>query len=134
MTMGRRVNDQLGRSLLRQPRRRLLVAVLCAGLLLAAVAYLGARSPWGTKHPHVTQGVAMRANSNNDLVMFDGEDDTQLQFGGDHVHWSSGSEEGEGNPPCLKTPLKKMEVEVGSMWIEGPGGGSSQQAVWVRCP
>ncbi len=128
------MSDHLWRPSLWQPGRRLLVGLLCAGLLMAAMAYLGARSPWGTKHPHVTQGVAVRANSNNDLVTFDGEGDFQLQFGADHMWWKAGSEEGEGSPPCLKTPQQKVRVEVGSMWIARPDGGSFQQAVWVRCP
>jgi hypothetical protein len=61
--------------------RRLIVALACAALLVAAGALLGERSSKGTKHAQVVQGVAMRANSHNDLVTFEGEDGIQLQVG-----------------------------------------------------
>ena len=102
-------------------------------LLLAAGAYVGGRSPWGTKHAQVAHGVAMLAGSDNDLVTFDGEGDTELQFGGHHMSWRSGSEVGDGNPPCLRVPQRKVKVDVGYMTIARPEGGSFQQPVWVEC-
>lgn len=128
------MSDDGRRPLSWHPLRSLLVGLLCAALLLAAGAYIGGRSPWGTKHPEVARGVAMRANSDNDLMMFDGDDGTQLQFGGHHIWWESESSQGEGNPPCLRTPHRKVEVQVAAMKIARPDGGSFQQAVWVTCP
>ncbi len=117
----------------RRPGPRLLVAVLCAALLVAAGVVLGQRSSWGVQHARVVQGVAMRAGSDSDLVMFDGEDGTQAQFGGDHMWWRSGEVEGESNPPCLRKPLRKVSLQVGLMQVARPGGGSFDQAVWVEC-
>lgn len=102
--------------------------------LLAVGAYAGMRSPWGTKHPEVVDGMAMRANTENDLVLFDGSDGTQLTFGADRIWWESSSGEGDGNPPCLVTTPDKVAVQVGFMRVARPGGGWFERVVWVKCP
>lgn len=76
----------------------------------------------------------MRANGENDLMMFDGDDGTQIAFGAEDIWWRSQSLEGDGNPPCLRTPQEKVDVELGLMDISRPGGGSFRKAVWVKCP
>jgi len=107
-----------------------LVAIL---LVLGVGLYVGLHSPWGTKHPRVVDGTAMRANDQNDLVMFDAEDGTQLSFGADHIWWLSESSSGEGDPPCLAKPLRKAQVEIGYLDVSGPEGGARPTVVWVRC-
>jgi hypothetical protein len=127
------VSDDRARPMSWHAGRRLLVALLCAAVLVAVGVYVGERSSRGTKHAQVVQGVAMRANSENDLVMFDGEDGTRLQFGGDHMWWRSGEVVGDGNPPCLRRPQRRVSLQVGLMQVARPDGGSFEQAVWVEC-
>lgn len=117
-----------------RPRRRaVLIGLACAVLVLSVGVFVGARSPWGVKSPHVAHGVAMRANNENDLVMFDADDGTQVTFGADHIWWQSQEAEGDGNPPCLRTPQRKVKVDVGYMRVARPDGGWFTEAVWVKC-
>ena len=74
----------------------MLIALVCAVLLLTLGVLIGMRVPWGTKQPQVATGVAMRANSDNDLVLFDADDGRQFQFGASRMWWESASAEGEG--------------------------------------
>lgn len=115
------------------PSRRVLTGIVVAAVLLGLGVYAGLRSPWGTKHPVVKEGIAMRANDENDLVMFDADDGTQIDFGADHIWWEAENTGGDANPPCLRKPLKKARVEVGLVRVAGPDGGWRQQAAWVRC-
>jgi hypothetical protein len=69
----------------------------------------------------------------NDLVMFDADDGKQFDFHADGVRWKSDDVEGEGDPPCVRRPLTKAKVEVGRIWVVGPGGGRFPQVVWVKC-
>ena len=62
-------------------------------LAVAVGVYAGLRASWGTKHPQVKEGIAMRANDENDLVMFDAEDGTQLTLHADSLSWESESME-----------------------------------------
>jgi hypothetical protein len=128
------MSDDRARPLSWRAGKHLIVAVVCGAVLVAAGVFVGERSSRGTKHAQVVQGVAMRANSDNDLVTFDGEDGTQLQFGGDHMWWRSGEVDGDGDPPCLRKPLRKVSLQVGLMQVASPEGGSFEQAVWVECP
>jgi hypothetical protein len=120
------------------PRRlpQLRTVVLGAAVLLLAVAVgvcAGLRAPWGTKHPQVKEGVAMRANTENDLVLFDAEDGTQLALHADGLSWESDNVGGEGDPPCLTKPGEQVDVEVGIMTVAGPSGGSWSTGIWVKC-
>ena len=117
------------------PPRTVTIGYVALVLLLAVAVgvFVGLRAPWGTKHPQVKEGIAMRANSVNDLVMFDAEDGTQLTLYADSLWWVSDSSGGEGDPPCLRDPGKKSDVEVGFLSIAGPDGGARPQALWVRC-
>jgi hypothetical protein len=119
----------------RRSRPPFTVAVGTAVLLLAVAVgiYAGLRAPWGTKHPQVKEGIAMRANDENDLVMFDAEDGTQLTLHADGLMWESDDTEGEGDPPCLRKPGRKVDVEVGIVSVAGPSGGARSAGVWVRC-
>ena len=116
-----------------RPSRTVVLGVVSLVLALAAGAYAGTRAPWGTKHPQVKEGIAMRANNENDLVMFDAEDGTQLTLYANNLWWESDRAGGEGNPPCLRGPGTKVDVEVGYLWIAGPGGGARPQPLWVKC-
>ncbi|MQW76223.1 hypothetical protein GHK92_10075 [Nocardioides sp. dk4132] len=72
-------------------------------------------------------------DSENDLVMFDGEDGTQLTLCADNMWWETDSAGGEGDPPCLQTPGKKSDVAVGFLWIPGPDGAAWPVPLWVKC-
>jgi len=113
-------------------RSRATLGVLLV-LLLAAGVWIGLRSPWGTKHPRVYDGIAMRANDENDMVLFDANDGTQAAFGADDTWWESESASGEGNAPCLEVPLRKVDVEIGLMRVANPSGGWHLEVVWVKC-
>lgn len=77
----------------------------------------------------------MRANDENDLGFFDADDDrTQNVMHLDSIRWEAGNRGGDGSPPCLTGPLEEVRVQVGIMTVPGPGGGSSEQVAWVRCP
>jgi len=93
---------------------------------------------WADRHDVRTiAGTAMRANDENDLVMFDADDGTQLPFHADAVTWTSGDDgtSGDGRPLCLSTPLEQARVEVGVVKASLPGeGGRADHVVWVRCP
>ena len=102
-------------------------------LVLAIGFFIGSRSPWGVKAPHVAHGVAMRANDTNDLVMFDADSGLQAAFGADHIWWEAEGVTGGASPPCLRRPGRKAEVEVGYMRVAGPDGGWNRQVVWVKC-
>lgn len=115
-------------------RSRTLVALGLAMFLLGIGIYAGLRSPWGAKHAQGKQGVAMRANTENDIVLFDADDGTQIAFDANGVWWHTEGMSGEGDPPCLRQPSVRVDVEVGTMWIAGPDGGAHEQAMWVRCP
>jgi hypothetical protein len=115
------------------PSRTLAIGVVVLLLAVALGAYGGLRAPWGTKHPQVKAGIAVRANSENDLVMFDAEDGTQLTLYADSLWWETDSAGGEGDAPCLQKPGRKSDVEVGFLWIAGPDGGARPEALWVRC-
>lgn len=108
------------------------LAILLLGVAMGVVA--GLPAPWGTKHPQVKEGIAVRANNENDLVLFDAEDGTQLTLDASILWWESGNTGGEGNPPCLRKPGKKAEVEVGFMLVSGPNGGAYPVPAWVKCP
>ncbi len=75
----------------------------------------------------------MRANSENDLVMFDAEEGTQLTLHADNLWWETASAGGEGDPPCLRRPGRKSDVEVGFLWVAGPDGGARSVPLWVKC-
>ena len=115
------------------PPRTIALGVVVLLLAIAVGVYGGLRAPWGTKHPQVKDGIAIRANSENDLVMFDAEDGTQLTLYADNVWWETDSAGGEGDPPCLRKPGKKSAVEVGFLWIAGPDGGARAESLWVKC-
>ncbi len=119
---------------LSRPSRRVgLIGLLAVALVLGLGLYAGLRSPWGMKHPVVKAGIALRANAETDLVLFDADDGTQLNFHADAIWWESESQGGAGDPPCLQTALEKARVAVGYLWIAHPGGGGHQAAVWVKC-
>lgn len=114
------------------PRR-----ALAAGAALLVLGFV-AGHVWADQHDIRTlTGTAMRANDENDLVMFDADDGTQLPIIVDAVAWETndGSRGGEDSPPCLATPLKKVRVEVGVVDGSLPdGGGPGEHVIWVRCP
>lgn len=115
-------------------RQRLVIGAVVVALPLALGVYAGMQLPWGETHADPIEGVAMRAASDTDLVLFDGNDSTQLQFGAEDIWWESSSSEGSGNPPCLRQANEKVDVVVGLLRVARPDGGSFDHAVWVKCP
>jgi hypothetical protein len=109
------------------------VGVVVGVVAMVVGMYVGLRSPWGAKHPQVATGIAMRANPEDDMVMFDADDGEQHVFHSDGIWWEAENESGKGNPPCLRTPLAKAKVELGHIWMVGPEGGRFPQVVWVKC-
>ena len=109
------------------------VGVVVAVIALGLGTYAGLRSPWGAKHAQVETGVAMPANSDNDLVSFRADNGETLGFRSDGIVWESGNEGGWGNPPCIRVALAKAKVEIGRVWFTGPEGGRFQEVVWVKC-
>lgn len=80
-------------------RRRQVAAVLVvAALLFAAGMFVGLRLPGGTMNPLVFHGVAMRANSENDLIMFDADNGEQVDFAANSIWWESGDAGGTKRP------------------------------------
>jgi hypothetical protein len=116
---------------LRSPQLR--IVAIGVAVLLPVGVYVGLRVPWGTKHPQVKEGIAMRANTDNDLVLFDAKDGTQLALHADGLWWESENVGGEGNPPCLTKPGERVDVEVGIVTVAGPTGGSRSTGVWLKC-
>ena len=110
-----------------------LLCVTLAVALLILAAWLGARSPWGVKHPTAKHGAAVRV-ADEALIMFDAADGTQLDLPTDTIRWFRGDESGKGDPPCLDAPSRKTDVTVGVLKVATPSGGWFEQAVWVECP
>lgn len=113
--------------------RTVVIGAAVLGLGVSTGVYTGLRATWGTKHPQVKEGVAIRANDENDLVMFDANDGTQLSLYAHSVSWESGNTGGHGDPPCLREPGQKVHVEVGVMWVAVPQGGARQIGLWLTC-
>ena len=109
-------------------RRSVVTAVVVAAMLFGAGLFVGLRLSWGTKSPAVFHGVAMRANDVNDLVMFDADNGEQVDFAADSIWWESEGAGGDSDPPCLRVPLRKVQVNVGVRRIATPGGGSFLKA------
>lgn len=84
----------------------MLIAVVGAVSFLVLGVLIGLRMPWGAKQPHRAAGVAMRANSDNDLVLFEAEDRRQLAFGAPTSTraLSSGLSRHGGSPCPLRSP------------------------------
>lgn len=117
----------------REVHSRLWVVLVVAPLLVLVGVWLGLGSSWGTKHAQTLDGLAMRANDENGLVMFDADDGAQADFNADSIWWTSDNTSGDGNPPCLERPQVKAKVTIGLMKVAGPDGGWRQHVTWVRC-
>ncbi|MCX6395895.1 MAG: hypothetical protein NTV23_05375 [Propionibacteriales bacterium] len=115
-------------------RRRKVVAGLVVGLALVALGFhLGQRSSFGTKYPDTKTGIAMRANDENGLILFDADDGAQATIWSDDIWWSSADSGGERSPDCVREPHRKARVEAGFIRISSPGGGWFEKVVWLRC-
>lgn len=110
------------------------VVALAALVALALGAYVGTRLPYGDTHLRTTDATAQLERGG--MVLADEKDgDRQFTFHVRSVHWTSGSEEGKGRPPCLRTVGTKVEVELGFTSVATPDGPTYyDQVLWVRCP
>jgi len=117
-------------------RRIITLAVVGVVVALVVGFVLGTRSPSGAKHLKTVDAVAKLENAENGLALADEEDgDLQFSFNVHSIHWTSGSEQGDGDPPCLTKPGRKVNVEIGYLDLAVPDGNTyEEQALWIRCP
>ena len=117
-------------------RRIITLAVVGVVVALVVGFVLGTRSPSGAKHLKTVDAVAKLENAENGLGLADEEDgDLQFTFNVRTIHWSSGSDHGAGDPPCLKKQGRKVKVEIGYLDLAVPDGTTYEdQALWIRCP
>lgn len=116
---------------------RLVKLVLLTAVAALAVGFvLGTRSSAGAKHLKTVEAEAKLENAETGLGMADSIDgDEQFGFNVHTIHWSGPSGHGEGDPPCLTTPGKMVDVEIGYLDLATPDGPTYRdQALWVRCP
>jgi len=117
-------------------RKTITLALVGVVVALAVGFVLGTRSPQGTKHLKTVDAVAQLEDAENGLALADEEDgDLQFTFNVHAIHWTSGSEQGDGDPPCLRKPGRKVDVEIGYLDLAVPDGNTyEEQALWIRCP
>ena len=117
-------------------RRIITLAVVGVVVALVVGFVLGTRSPNGTKHLKTVDAVAQLENAENGLALADEEDgDLQFAFDVHSIPWASGSAHGEGDPPCLRKPGRKVKVEIGYLKLSVPDGTTYDNvALWIRCP
>lgn len=110
------------------------MVLLAAVAALALGAYVGTRLPYGDAHLRTTDATAQLERGG--MVLADEDDgDRQFTFHVRSVHWQSGSEQGDGPPPCLRTVGTRVKVEVGYTSVATPDGPTyDDQVLWVRCP
>ena len=117
---------------------RKIITLAIVGVVVALLVgfVLGTRSPQGAKHLKTVDAVAKLENADNGLALADEEDgDLQFAFNVHTIHWSSGSEHGKGDPPCLTKPGRKVNVQMGYLDLAVPDGTTYEdQALWIRCP
>jgi hypothetical protein len=110
---------------------KLSVVVAVAGVVVGI--WLGAtRAPIG---PAPLKTVDATATYENGFGRATTEDDEQhFVFDVRRIPWESDSKVGKGDPPCLRTPGRKADVEIGYRSIKLPDGRTSaDMALWIRC-
>lgn len=115
-------------------RRRVSLRLVVVGVALVAMGYLaGTASPFGAQQSQTETGLAMRANDVNGLALFTSDDGDQVSFSVDDIWWTDGTTHGNGDPPCLQTPLEEARVDLGVMWVAAPDDVAYERAAWLRC-
>ncbi len=109
------------------------IAVGVAALLLGI--YVGNRLPYGDTPLRTVEAEAVLQDKASGLVLADEKDgDKQFSFVTAEILWTSGSEHGEGNPPCLRKSGQKVDVEIGYINVDAPDGTTYDDiALWVGC-
>jgi hypothetical protein len=110
---------------------KLSLMVAVAGVVVGI--WLGAtRAPWG---PAPLKTVDATATYENGFGRAATEDNKQqFVFDARRIPWASGSTVGKGDPPCLRTPGRKVDVEIGYRSIRLPDGRTSADVpLWLRC-
>jgi hypothetical protein len=105
------------------------VAAIATGIWLGATrAALGAA-------PLKTVDATAQFESNRGIGIAWTEDkDQQFVFDVHRIPWASGSKVGKGDPPCLRTPGRKVEVKIGYRSIKLPDGRTSADVpLWISC-
>jgi len=117
---------------------RKIITLAIVGVVVALLVgfVLGTRSPQGAKHLKIVDAVAKLENADNGLGLAEEEDgDLQFVFNVHTILWSSSSADGEGDPPCLRKPDRKVKVEIGYLKLAVPDGTTYDNvALWIRCP
>ena len=110
------------------------------GLAVGLVAlflgiYIGNRLPSGDTGLRTVDAEAVLQDRGTGLVVADEKDgDKQFSFVTRSVLWTSGSEHGDGDPPCLRRPGRKVDVEIGYVDVKAPDGTTYEEvALWVGC-
>jgi hypothetical protein len=102
------------------------VAALIVGIRLGAT-----HAPWG---PAPLKTVDATATYERGYGRATTDDKQQFVFDVHRIPWASGSKVGKGDPPCLRTPGRKVDVEIGYRSIKLPDGRTSADVpLWVRC-
>lgn len=114
--------------------------IVKVGILVGLAAlflgiYIGNRLPFGDTELRTVDARAVLQDRTTGLVMADEEDgDKQFTFLVGEIFWTSGSEHGEGNPPCLRKPGREVDVQIGYTDVEAPDGTTYDEvALWVGC-
>jgi len=116
---------------------RIVKISLAAGLAALLLGmYLGNKVPYGAKKLSMVEATAQLENRRTGLVLADEKDgDKQFTFHVGAIYWQDGSEEGDGDPPCLRQPGEEVDVEIGHLDVATPDGPTYEDvAVFVRCP
>jgi hypothetical protein len=109
------------------------IAIGLAALFLGI--YIGNRMPYGDTELRTVDAHAVLQDRATGLVLADETDgDKQFSFLVEKILWTSGSEHGEGNPPCLRTPRQEVDVQIGYTDVAAPDGTTYESiALWVGC-
>lgn len=113
---------------------KLSMVVALAGVALGI--WLGAtRAPYGPTPLKTVDATAKYESPENGLGMAWTEDnEQQFTFDVRTILWTSESGSGQGDPPCLRTPQREADVEVGYRSVRLPDGKTIHDlALWLRC-
>lgn len=117
-------------------RRLVTIAVVVAVAAFLVGMVVGQRSSYGTTHLKTVEAKAKLESKETGLGMADSlDDDHQFAFNVHDIYWTDGSQDGDGDPPCLRKPKKYANVEIGYVELKVPDGPTYKDvALWIRCP
>jgi hypothetical protein len=108
-----------------------LTLVVAAVAVIAGIRLGATHAPWG---PAPLKTVDATATYERGYGRATTDDKQQFVFDVRRIPWSAGTRVGQGNPPCLSTPGRKADVEIGYRSIRLPDGRTTADvALWLRC-